>query len=81
MPRSRYRAIVGGDDLLIGWDTNTTLLADISDALVVLLKGLSGGKATSKDLAPRPKVRDEVEDNHRAKTIADFNVAWFLGQL
>ncbi len=81
MPRSHYRAVVGGDRLLIGWDQNTSLLADISDGIVVLLKGLSGKKATPDDFAPRPKVRTEQDDNHRPRTIADFNVAWFLGQL
>lgn len=81
MPRSRYRALVGGDKRLLGWDQNSSLLADIADDIVVLIFGLSGKKASAENLTRRPKVRSQDVDNHRPRTIADFNVAWFMGQL
>jgi hypothetical protein len=80
IPRSRYRALVYGDDWF-GWDRNSSLIADAVDALTAIGLGLSGKKATEAQLTRRPKMRSGEEKERRPRTIAEFDVAWFMRQL
>lgn len=62
-----------------GWDRNSELMATIADTLAAIAVGLSGKKLTDDLLVPRPKSQSEKKS--RPKTVAEFDVAWFLGQL
>jgi hypothetical protein len=85
IPRSRYAALIR-DDESFGWGVDTHLLADIDDTLTAIIFGLAGKKATTSDLQkrPTPPPDDEAKaaaERSRARRVADFDVAWFLGQL
>lgn len=81
IPRSRYAALVRDNESL-GWDRNSTILADIADAVKAIAVGLGGKSLHPDQMTRRPKpITADEDDKRRPATIADFDVAWFMRQL
>jgi hypothetical protein len=78
IPRSRYAALIR-DDGSFGWSTDTHMLADLDDTLLSIIFGLGGKKLTARDLHWRPK--PAADEKARPKTVREFDVGWFLGQI